>query len=77
MKASIESTNKIIEIQSTRPMQARVWEGKTENGIRFSAIIVRIAVSVDEDHVEFERELKEQPAPAPTIQAWDARMFFP
>lgn len=54
MKATIESTSKVIEIvipntvdtmQPTAAIPARIWEGVTEGGIKFHAYITRVAVA--------------------------------
>ena len=40
MKVTLESTTKIVELNG---VQARIWEGTTEGGIRVHAFITRIA----------------------------------
>jgi hypothetical protein len=60
MKATIQSTQQIIKVNG---MQARVWTGKSERGIPFELLIVRVAVSKAEDCSQFDEELKEQSPP--------------
>ncbi len=72
MKATMEPTSEIVTVDG---VQARVWNGVTEKGIRFTALVYRIAVHKDDDSLEFDRELQEQPAPRSANRAFDARMF--
>lgn len=72
MKATIESTDRII---THRGVEARVWEGVTESGVRFQALIARIAVRVDADNSQFQRELQEH-KPPPESNAFDLRFFI-
>lgn len=75
MKMTIESTDRIIEINGH---QARVWQGKTENGVGVLCVISRVAVRADADASQFESELKEQHVPASrdAIMAFDARLVL-
>lgn len=79
MKATLESTSKVVTLTessgSTR-MQARIWEGCTEKGVRFHAYIVRVAVAKDEDNSQFEAELKETRAPSADVAAIPMRMIL-
>lgn len=66
MKITIESTTQIVNLidrLSGQGMPARVWEGKTESGVKVVCLIVRIAAQADQDLSEFDRELKEQKQP--------------
>ena len=66
MKITIENTNKIVELNG---VPARVWEGKTESGIKVHCFVSRIAIDKDELRaVEFERELQETRTPSPEIE---------
>lgn len=73
MKAQLESTSKIITVNG---IEARVWEGLTENGIRFHAFIVRVGVEKTSDLSQFEAELKETRPPSPEVAAYPARMIL-
>lgn len=66
MKITIESTTQILNLidrLSGQGMQARVWEGKTESGVKVVCLITRIAAQAGQDLSEFDRELKEQKQP--------------
>lgn len=77
MKVTLESTTKIVELVINGvAVPARVWEGATDNGILCHAFITRIAVKNDDDSAEFERDLHEQRAPSPEIQAIPLRMIL-
>ena len=60
MKILIESTPQTILMNR---VLVRVWHGKTEHGVGCVVFVHRIAVHLDEDRTEFERELAEQLAP--------------
>lgn len=80
MKAKIESTNQIVDIQAIGHAgltKARVWEGMTEAGVRFTAYIPIVQVHKDDDNSQFERELSEHKSPEDwTRRAIDARMVL-
>ncbi|MFL5481160.1 MAG: hypothetical protein ACJ8AK_03140 [Gemmatimonadaceae bacterium] len=69
MKVTLESTTQIAEIANAdgthAPLQARVWEGETDSGIKCFALITRIAIHQDDvaRAPEFERELQSQRPP--------------
>jgi hypothetical protein len=68
MKVELESTTKIVELQTPKgTIPARLWEGMTANGIRCHAFITRIAVHKDDDAAEFERDLQEHAPPTPEL----------
>jgi hypothetical protein len=73
MKITIENTTKIVTASG---VQCRVWEGTTESGIKVQALIPRIAVAAGEDTSQFQKELEEQAAPSPEIEAWPLRMIL-
>lgn len=74
MKATIESTTAILEIKPG--VRARVWEGRTEGGVHFTAYIVECRVLAKDDNSEFERDLHEHKSPSDAARrAIDARMF--
>jgi len=60
MKIEIEATDKLTAIGG---VPVRLWEGVTKNGVRCKVFVHRIAVHLDEDPGEFERELAEQMPP--------------
>jgi hypothetical protein len=79
MKMTLQSTTKIVELRSRSGgvMQARIWEGTTENGVPVHAFITRVACHKDEDNSELERDLREHVAPSDNIgKAYDLRFFI-
>lgn len=79
MKVTLESTSKVIEFiprGGGKPVECRIWEGKTDTGIPVHAYLVRIAVSKSEDCSQFERELRECIPPTSDIQAIPLRMIL-
>ena len=79
MRVTLESTTRTVEIvaASGERIPARVWEGKTDKGIRCYALITRIAVHKDDDAGEFEQDLREQRAPsAEAARAFDSRLVL-
>lgn len=80
MRASIESTEQIVEIgppgEAQGVLPARVWIGKTESGIPIQLLVTRIAVESNADQTQFQMELKEQHAPPPPVQAFPLRMIL-
>ncbi len=73
MKIEIESTTKIVQVNN---VPARIWIGKTESGIPVHCYVTRIAIAVDGDASEFERELQEHKAPTPEIEVIPLRMIL-
>lgn len=87
MKASIESTDQILEfsVQDAGGVpgpvgKGRLWVGTTERGVPVQMLVVRVAVPtgvMTREHTEtFERELQETPAPIPEIVAFPLRMIL-
>ncbi|MDO8534228.1 MAG: hypothetical protein Q7S17_05745 [Xanthobacteraceae bacterium] len=79
MKASITSTNQVVEMKDLqgRAYTARVWEGESEGGVKFTAYIPTVQVARDADNSVFERELSEHVAPrADTMRAIDMRFVL-
>lgn len=81
MKARIESTDQIVTIAAVGfdgdQTKARVWEGITEAGVRFTAYIPVVQVHKGDDNSQFERELSEHKPPEDwTRRAIDARMIL-
>lgn len=79
MKAIITSTDQIVNIDAVGhpgKTKARVWEGLTAGGVKFTAYIPFVQVHKDDDNSQFERELSEHKAPEEsTWHAIDARMI--
>ncbi len=78
MKITIESTTKIVDIitRNGETVQARVWEGATERGVKIQCLIPRIAALKDQDLSQFEAELSEQSVPSAEVQAFPLRMLI-
>jgi hypothetical protein len=84
MKIRIESTSKIITlVVGGKDVPARVWQGETDGGIPVQCFITRIAPEIpksdpdiDELTAEFERDLKRQADPRPTVEAIPLRMIL-
>lgn len=74
MKITIESTNKVVELDG---VPARIWEGKTDSGIKVHCFITRIAIDKNEVRTdEFERELQETRTPTVEIQDIPFRLIL-
>lgn len=80
MKATISSTDQIVDVKAvgySGLTRARVWEGITEGGVRFTAYIPIVQVHKDDDNSDFEHELSEHKPPEDwTKRAIHARMVF-
>ena len=83
MKITISSTTKITELLTPRgAVQARLWEGTTENGIPVFCFVTRIAPAILEHELtpeqlaEFERDLQDCAKPTPVASAIPARMIL-
>lgn len=77
MKITAESTTKIVDliIDGSR-VPARIWEARTDGGVRCHIYVTRIAVANGEDHEQFERELVECKAPMAEIAAIPMRLIL-
>lgn len=73
MHILIHSTTKIVTING---VPARIWEGRTHNGVRIHCYITRIAVDKDQDASEFERELQEHEPPSVEVQAIPLKLII-
>ena len=73
MKITLESTTKIVELNG---VPARVWEGQTEDGIKLHAYVTRVAVNMEQDSSQFEKELQEHKAPSAEVEAIPLRMIL-
>lgn len=81
MKITIESTSKLVKLQSgigsDSTLPARIWEGFTESGIKIHCFITRIAIDKDETRdEEFKKELSEQKVPSSAIEAYPLRLIL-
>jgi hypothetical protein len=76
MKITIESTDKIVELEiGGARVPARVWEGQTEAGVPVLAFITRISPQTHdrEAHETFARKLSETRKPKMVPVAIDYR----
>ena len=77
MKVTLENTTKTVDlVVDGHAIPARLWEGWTEHGVACHAYITRIAVAKNDDAAEFERDLREQRAPSPAIEAIPLRLVI-
>jgi hypothetical protein len=78
VKANLQSTTEIVDIVAKDgKLQARVWEGKTEAGVPFVALVCRVAVKNDQDSSQFAAELQEMAAPSvDATRAFPLRMII-
>lgn len=77
MKASIESTDRIVEVSDPRGQRAlaRVWKGIAETGVEFTAYVTLVQVRAGQGReAEFNRELaRSGPPDAETVKAIELR----
>lgn len=73
MKIEIESTSKIVELDG---VPARIWEGKSQNGVKVICFITRIAVENEAEQQEFLNELFEQRPPSAAAEAFPLRLIL-
>ena len=64
MEINITATEKLTELDG---VPVRLWEGVTAGGVPCEVFVHRIACKLDQDHTEFDRELKEQLPPGRCI----------
>ncbi len=64
MRITIESTGQICKVDGAL---CRVWEGTTERGAKCKLFVVLIAAHIDQDHVEFGRELRDRMPPGELV----------
>lgn len=78
MKATIESTDRVIDIVTAGgSVPARIWQGTTDGGIAIQMMVTRIAVKSADDTAAFDRELHATPAVRPSEpQAFPARLVL-
>jgi len=80
MKATLESTDKLVTIQiGGTDVPARIWQGVTEAGVEFHIYVTRVAVQDGLDstkYAQFEMELKETSNMRPEIAAIPLRLIL-
>ena len=84
MRIVIENTDKIVElVVNGCAVPARVWQGATEDGIPVQAFITRISPEIAKTHPDidrltaaFDRELKRQHDPRPSVDAIPLRLIL-
>jgi hypothetical protein len=78
MKITIENTDKIIELvppHGGMPMQARIWEGETDTGVKVIVYVTRICIQDKEATKQFERELRRTRIPAAVVQQFPLKVI--
>lgn len=73
MRATIQNTDRVVTVNG---VPARVWVGTTESGVRFQALITRIAVEEGEDSEQFDTELRRCDAPVPELFAFPLSLIL-
>lgn len=89
MKATIESTSKVVTLTAVthhtagKPnarieakIDARIWTGVTEKGVKFNAYITRLEVMPGQDNAQFEEELKEMRPPTAAVASIPMRLIL-
>jgi hypothetical protein len=78
VKIHIEPTSRIVTVAAgAGEIPARVWQGRTENGIEITCLVTRIAAHVEADRAELEAALERQADPSPaSLEAWPARVIL-
>lgn len=79
MKITIENTDQIVTVETAdgSKVPARVWRGRTEQGVECQLLVTRIAVARGDDNSAFERELQEcPPARVEGPRAYDLCYFI-
>jgi hypothetical protein len=62
----IHSTTKVVKLNG---VPARIWEGKTDSGIKVHAYVTRVAVKENENQEQFLVELEQCVPPSPEVEA--------
>jgi hypothetical protein len=73
MKMTIESTTKTVDLDG---VTCRIWEGRSERGVRVIAHVTHIMVHKDDDQTEFEAELQEHRTPSAAAEAIPLRSIL-
>jgi hypothetical protein len=77
MKATMQSTSKTIILNG---LNLRVWEGVSETGVKFVALVNRLAAANPQDQISVVRELTAKhkdsdPALSPALTTLDPLAF--
>jgi hypothetical protein len=78
MKLILEQTTQVVTVfnEDGAGVECRVWEGKTESGVKVEALIVRIAARDDQDLTQLQNELKETRPPSDDVRAFPLRLIL-
>jgi len=64
VKLQIESTDEVLDVDGVK---CRIWRGVSERGVQCFVFVHRLAVHIDEDSEQFDRELLDQLTPGRVI----------
>ena len=74
MKITVDSTTRIVKANG---IECRVWQGKTDRGVRITCLIPSIAVEGGQDTTQFVAELEEHQQPTDAaLAAYPLRMIM-
>lgn len=76
MTITIEATDKIVEVNG---VPARIWMGKTDQGVDCHLFVTRVAVSEDyppEVHAAFREALRETRKPSTEVEMYPLRLVL-
>lgn len=79
MELTIHSTTKVVAIttEGGDMVPARVWEGKTKDGVAVALLVTRVAVDEKADQAAFQKDLEEHQAPTEAVvEAFPLRMVL-
>ena len=81
MKITLEPTTKIVQLMVAggNEVPARIWEGKTANGIGVHAYIVRVWAQEGQPesvYANFAEQMKEARKPSPAVEALALRQIL-
>jgi hypothetical protein len=77
LKITIESTTRKAMIhKGIEQIEARVWEGETESGVKVVCLIPSIACPEHADRKEFDAELAAHEPPTALSDAFPLRMIL-
>jgi hypothetical protein len=77
MKATMQSTNKLVIVNG---LNLRVWEGVTDKGVRFVALVNRLAAATPSEQsalvtATMEKHKDSDPAMAVALKTLDPMLF--
>jgi hypothetical protein len=73
VRVTLQNTTKVVTVDG---VPARIWEGTTDSGIQVIAFVTRVAVAMDADATEFERELLACESPSIEAAAIPTRLIL-